>query len=326
MINNPLRPGDVRLLLVISALYGCTAARANEPAPLQGVVEHDDRVLGFELSGRILALPVQRGQSIEADGLLAQLDPALATPARELRAAELAGAQAQLRLLRAGARAEELRAAEADIEAARSQESMLRTNLDRQRVLVDHSALAQSVVDDTTAQLRAATERRTALEERTQALRKGARGDEIAAAVARVTAAQAGLASEEARLSRFDLHSPAAGDVVDVHVEVGEIVLPGAPVITLADLSHPFVDVFVPQARAASVHVGQAMQVRVDGVTEPLRGRVEHIFPKTEFTPHYLFSEDERPNLVVRARVRVEDPERILHAGLPAFATPSTAP
>jgi HlyD family secretion protein len=307
-------------------LCSCTAARASQPAPLQGVVEHDDRVLGFELSGRVQALHVQRGQSVAVDALLAQLDSTLAAPARDLRAAELAGAQAQLRLLRAGARAEELRAAEAEIEAARSQEGMLRTNLERQRTLVGHSALAQSVVDDTTAQLRAALERRTALEQRTEALRKGARGEEVAAAIARVTGAQAGLASEEARLTRYDLHSPAPADVVDVHVEVGEIVLPGAPVVTLADLSHPFVDVFVPQARANSIRVGQAMEVRVDTAPRPLSGRVEHVFPKTEFTPRFLFSEDERPNLVLRARIRVDDPDHQLYAGLPAFVTPGGTP
>jgi hypothetical protein len=32
-----------------------------------------------------------------------------------------------------------------------------------------------------------------------------------------------------------------------------------------------------------------------------------------------LFSERERPNLVVRVRVRVEDHDERLHAGVPAF-------
>ena len=36
----------------------------------------------------------------------------------------------------------------------------------------------------------------------------------------------------------------------------------------------------------------------------------------------FLFSERERPNLVVRVRVRIEAPDGDLHAGLPAFATP----
>jgi HlyD family secretion protein len=108
---------------------------------------------------------------------------------------------------------------------------------------------------------------------------------------------------------------------VDVHVKVGEMVAPGTPALTIADLDHPFVDAFVPQGRIAGVVVGGAARVRVDGVPRALSGAVEHVFPRTEFTPRFLFSEDERPNLVIRVRVRVRDPQHVLHAGLPAFVT-----
>ena len=97
------------------------------------------------------------------------------------------------------------------------------------------------------------------------------------------------------------------------------MVAPASPVVTLADLDHPYVDVFVPQARAHALRVGQAMSVRVDGVGRSLSGHIEHIFPKTEFTPRFLFSEGERPNLVLRMRVRVDDPQHELHGGVPAF-------
>jgi HlyD family secretion protein len=238
-----------------------------------------------------------------------------------LRAAELAAAEAQLRLLKAGTRAEELRAASAEIDALSSQEEMLQKNLQRQQALVGQNALAQSVLDDTSSQLRGTQERRRALEERFQALRKGPRGDEIAAAVARVQAAQAALNGQEARLARFALRSPVAGNVLDVQLESGELVTPGAPAVTLADVDHPYVDVFVPQARVHELKVRDEMLVSIDGLAAPLAGRIEYIFPKTEFTPRYLFSEGERPNLVIRTRVRIDDPKRVLHAGVPAFVT-----
>jgi HlyD family secretion protein len=252
-----------------------------------------------------------------------RLDDTLEAPLRDLRAAELAAAEAQLRLLKAGARGEEIRASAAEVAALQSQEDILAKNLQRQRTLFQSGALPQSALDDTAAQQQSTSDRRRAAEERLLALRNGARGDEIAAAVARVQGAQAALAAEQARLSRFSLMSPAAGSIVDVHVEVGELVASGTPAITLADLSHPFVDVFVPQARAHELKVGAPMSVSVDGVSAPLGGRIEHVFPKTEFTPRFLFSEGERPNLVVRMRVRVDDPEHQLHSGVPAFATPT---
>ncbi|MET0384540.1 MAG: hypothetical protein ABW321_01210, partial [Polyangiales bacterium] len=127
--------------LVIPASYGCAAARAVEEAPLQGVVEYDDRIIGFELGGRVLDVPVERGQLAAADVLLVRLDDGLERPQRDLRAAELSATEAQLRLLRAGARGEELRAAEAEISALRAQEGIVEKNLGRQTLLVEQSAL-----------------------------------------------------------------------------------------------------------------------------------------------------------------------------------------
>jgi HlyD family secretion protein len=311
------------LLPMLGSVGGCEAAKAGTPDPLQGVVEYDDRLLGFEVGGRIQAIAVQRGQDVAADAPLVKLDDTLETPIRDLRAAELAAAEAQLRLLKAGARGEEIRASAAEVAALQSQEDILDKNLKRQHTLFTQGALPQSALDDTAAQQRSTSERRRAAEERLQALRNGARGDEIAAAVARVQGAQAALAAQSARLVRYSLRSPAAGSIVDVHLEVGEMVAPGTPVITLADLSHPFVDVFVPQARAHELKVGDPMQVMVDGLDAPLPGRIEHVFPKTEFTPRFLFSEGERPNLVLRMRVRVDDPDHVLHSGVPAFVTPA---
>jgi hypothetical protein len=58
--------------------------------------------------------------------------------------------------------------------------------------------------------------------------------------------------------------------------------------------------------------------VRVDARPDALPGRVEAIARRLEFTPRYLFSERERPNLVVRVRVRIDDPKHELTAGVPA--------
>jgi HlyD family secretion protein len=59
--------------------------------------------------------------------------------------------------------------------------------------------------------------------------------------------------------------------------------------------------------------------VRVDTLSEPVSGRVERLGYKTEFTPRYLFSEKERANLVIRVRVRIDDPDHVMRAGVPAF-------
>jgi len=303
----------------VALLAGCPAAHESEIAPLQGLVEYDDRLIGFELGGRVLEVGVERGQAILPGRLLARLDNGLELPVRGLRVAEIAGAEAQVRLLRAGARSADLRASEAEIDALRAQEDTLTRSVARQTQLHAAGAASEASIDGLAGELRTTSEQRRALEQRLRALRGGARADEIAAAEAHVQAAVASLAVTEARLQRYTLTSPSAGTVVDVHVKSGEMVAPGAPAVTVADLDHPFIDVFVPQGRLTGMQVGAPMQVRVDGIPHPLSGRIEHVFPHTEFTPRFLFSEKERPNLVVRVRVRVDDTAHALHAGVPAL-------
>jgi HlyD family secretion protein len=306
-------------LLLMAA---CEKPAPKGPEPLQGIVEYDDRTIGFELGGRVLSVEVERGAEVPQGAVLVRLDAALEVPLVALRTAEVESAKAQLALLQSGARIEDVRAAEAELGSLRAREALLAKDLQRQRNLFAQNAVAANVVDTLEADVAGTAERRRALEERVKLLKRGARSEEIAAARAQVEAANAALEAQQARLARYVLYSPVDGNALDVHVKVGEMVAPGAPAITLADLSHPYVDVFVPEARMPEVRMGQSVSVQVDGMSNSLPGQVEHVYTRTEFTPRYLFSQTERPNLVVRVRVRIDDASHSLHAGVPAFVTP----
>jgi HlyD family secretion protein len=298
---------------------GCEAARAQKPEPLQGVVEFDEAVLGFDVPGRVASIEVQRGQAVAAAAPLARLDDVLERLLVDMRAADLRLARAQLALVRAGTRPEELRAATAELDASRTQEALVRRQVERNGKLVATGALPPATLDDWNGQLARSEAERRSREERLRALRSGARREEVASAEARVEAAASAFELEKARLERHALAAPRAGVVLDVHVELGEVVGAAAPVVTLADTAHPYVDVYVPQQHLRGIRVGAPATVRIDAEPQPLAGRVEDVARRTEFTPRYLFSEKERSNLVVRVRVRVDDPAGRLRAGVPAF-------
>ncbi len=306
------------LVLFSGAFVGCRQAEVRAPTALQGVVEFDDRAIGFELGGRVATLSVERGQTLTAGQVVATLDDGLQRPARDARAAEVAAARAQLRLLQAGTRREDIRGVEAQLAAARSTEAVVERSLERAQRLVAQGAVATAGIDDLEAQRARARGERGALTERLAAMRNGARSQELAAAQARVDAATAALSAEEARLTRYTLHAPQGAVVLERHIEAGEVVAAGVPVVTVADVTHPYVEVFVPQAGVAAVGLGAPVTVRVDGDRARYAGRVEFVGRRMEYTPRFLFSPRERPNLVVRVRVRIDDPNGRLHAGIPA--------
>ena len=321
MIKNKLVP--LAALLAIAGISFLVWRRPwSDAGPISdysGVVEHEERVLSFEVPGRITTLAVTRGARIETGALLAAIDDSLERAARAARAAEASAADAQVALLAAGARTEDVRSLGARVRAAGATQELLRTNLERERTLLARGVTPVARVDDLAAQLDRATAERQALEQNLMALRKGARSEELRGAEARAAAARAVLSLEDERLSRHRLRANHAGTVLDVHVENGEVVAAGSPVATLADHRRPYVDVFVPIRELGRVRQGGAARVRTDAWPESFAGRVEHIARHTEFTPRYLFSERERPNLVVRVRVRVDDPKERLYAGVPAF-------
>jgi len=82
-----------------------------------------------EVGGRLIDLNVAEGDRVKAGDIIAQLDTADITLALQRAAAERLAADAQLRLLLAGARDEDIRQAEAQLAAAEAELAASRQEL-----------------------------------------------------------------------------------------------------------------------------------------------------------------------------------------------------
>jgi len=324
MIKNCPGAGVPRLsrsaVLVGALACAACAQGARVPDGYQGIVEYDDRLLAFEVPGRVAEVPAKRGDLVTARQVVARLDDTLQRLTVESREKDQAVAEADLVLLEAGTRKEDVASMADDLKGALAAEDQLRKNDDRIKALVAQAALPQAELERADADLERAVESRKSFEQRLAALRRGARPEEIARARARVDQARSVLALEQERLARYSLRADADGEIVDVEVKAGELASVGTVAVTAADTRHPYVDVFVPQGSTDGVRPGTKATLRVDATSAPFGATVEYVSPETEFTPKFLFSDRERPNLVLRVRLRVDDPERRLHAGIPAFA------
>jgi HlyD family secretion protein len=310
----------------LGALSAACQPKPKHPGAYQGVIEFDERDLGFEIGGRLTAVKVQRGATVRAGQELATLDDTLERTASEGRQAEANAAKAAVALVRAGSRPEEVRAAQAQLRVAAANEARLARNVEREKKLLAENVVAQASVDDLESSLSAATAERQSLEHRLRELQNGARRPEIDRAEAQATAAERQAKLGDERIGRYVLRALEDGVVVGVHADPNEVVAAGSPVCTVADTKHPYADVFVPQEDLQNVRLSSPARVMVDASSQSFAGRVEDIGRRTEFTPRYLFSERERSQLVVRVRIRIDDREEALHAGVPAFVTMGDAP
>ncbi len=311
-----LRP---TLVLLIAALAGCGGHSAlDQPGWHQGVVEHDQRELGFEIAGTVRSVTVTRGAPVDRDQALAELDDRLETAAIAQREAEVRVAEARLALVAAGPRAQDIAIARAQAESAGVSAEVAGAEFERQRAIAAQKALSASELDLARGRLAEATANRVSAEQRLATAVEGARPEEKAEAQAALEAAQATLAFERERLARHWLHAPIAGRVVEVAVDPGEAALPGRVVLTIADTRHPYIDAYVPEKQLAGLAIGGHAQARIDGDDRVFSGTIEDIGRQLEYTPRFLFSPADRPNLVMRVRVRVDDADERLHAGVPA--------
>jgi HlyD family secretion protein len=324
MINNRARAmiGVVVVLVAGAALPACARLEAPpEEESYQGVAELKERVLAFEVGGRIVSLRVHEGDRVKAGELLGTIDGAVEEQARQARELEAQAAEVQATLVKKGVRGEEIAATRARLRGARSAEDLLRKQIERERELYLRGVTPEARLEEMEGELTRAVAEREVLENVLSEQQRGARPEERDMASVRAAAARASVTLDDLRLVRRELRAPVDGVVLDVHSEVGEVVSAGAPVVTMADPDRIHADVFVPEGRLPGIEVGDRARLRADGVSPELAGHVEHIARRTEFTPRYLFSDRERPNLVVRVKVRVDDPRGLLHAGVPVFVT-----
>jgi HlyD family secretion protein len=320
-------------LLIVAAGVAAPACRRDTPEGpprATGYVEATDTRVASRVGGRIERVDAQEGARVAAGATLAQISTAEIDLAIRRAQAERDQAQAQLRLVQAGARPEDIRQAEAQVAAARAEQQAAVSERDAARQdevrferLVANKAGATKQRDDAVARRQTAEARVAAAGDRVNAaeaalarLRAGSREEEIAAARARVGAVEAQIATLQHDRGETTIVAPSGGIIGSRLVEPGELVAPGAPIVVIVDLDHAWANVYVEERAIADVKLDQPAVVVTDS-GKRLDGRVTFISPRAEFTPRNVQTADERAKLVYRVKVSVDNREGILKPGMP---------
>lgn len=327
------RTAVVSLIAAGLAVAGCRSAPPPDAITVSGYVEATEVQVAPEVGGRIVELVVNEGDRVAAGDLIARLDTRDVELGLKRLQAERQQAQAQLRLLLAGARVEDVRqaeaqvkGAEADVKAAQVEVASATADLERFDTLLKSNSGSQKQRDDAgtrrdvaAARLNAATERVAAARETLARLRAGARVEEIDAARARVAVVDAQIASLEKTLGDATVVSPLTGVVTTKLVDQGEIVAPRTPLVVVADLDHAWANVYVDEPLVPRLTLGQKATLVTDA-GQRLEGTVTFISAKAEFTPRNVQTAEERAKLVYRLKVTVDNRAGVLKQGMPVEA------
>jgi HlyD family secretion protein len=336
-----LRTSSARALTLVALMAplcglaaGCAEEAPTNELRASGYVEATEVTVAAEVGGRLEEVAVKEGDRVEAGAVIARLDTKDAELQMARVRAERDVAEAQLRLVQAAPRAEDVRYAQAQVDAAEADATALdvdiksaELDLTRFESLLAANAGSQKQRDDARARLDGLRERQRGARERVRVAREAvarvvarARPEEVAAARTRVGAVAAQLPVLEKSVADAVVKAPAAGIVTQDLVDAGEVVAPRMPLVVLTDLDRAWANAFVPEPAVPRIKLGQAATVHTDA-GQMLPGTVTFVSSRAEFTPRNVQTADERSRLVYRIKVSVDNSAGILKQGMPVDVT-----
>ena len=276
---------------------------------LSGNIEAHESQLSFKgVQSRVVQLPFEEGQSVKQGMVVAVVDSQ--DLKQQVAIAEAAGTVQQRQL---DAAAMNLDAARRVIEADRAELHQRELDFQRARDLQQQGFVSEAALDTARTaltQVHATLARDEALEQLAQR--------NVKVAQASVRSADASLHLARITEGYATLVAPFDGVILARQAELGEVVAPGTPIVTIADLDHVWVRAYLNETDLGRIRLGQAARVTTDSHPgQLLAGRVSFIASQAEYTPKSVETHAERVTLVYRVKIDVDNPGHLLVPGMP---------
>jgi HlyD family secretion protein len=295
-----------------------TGADGTATIVVSGNIEAHQAVLGFKtVQSRIIELPFNEGQWVKAGTLISRLDDSdyrqqvtMAESTLDVQRRQLAAAE------------QNLAAAKRTVESDAADVELANLQFTRADDLMKKGAGTIEARDQTSAVLKKAN----AAIERDRALQQAAER-QVDLAQANIRNAEESLKLAKIVLGYTTLAAPFDGVITVRQAELGEIMVPGTPVVTLADLDHVWLRAYINETDIGKIRLDQSAVVTTD--TYPgkrYQGHVSFISSAAEFTPKSVETHAERVTLVYRIKIDIENPTHELVPGMPADATLAALP
>ena len=335
------------LLLVILVLVGAGVYAYTRMGPaalvLTGIVTTNDVIVSPQIGGQIAELLVKEGDSVARDQLLAVISPDELKADTAYFRQNVEGMSSQVRESEAALRfqerqmADQIRQAESTLAATESQVDSAAADLENARLLYSRtenlskqgvvspqeldqartgSASAQAKLDGLKKQVDA--QRAAVALARSNAEQVQLRRSQVQTSEHMQAAASAQRAKADVRLRYTEIHAPMAG-IVDVRaVRVGEVVMPGQPVVTLINPDDLWVRANVEETYIDRVRIGDTLTVRLPS-GEEREGTVFYRGVEAAFATQRDVSRTKRDIKTFEIRIRVDNSDRRLAVGMTAY-------
>lgn len=130
--------------------------------------------------------------------------------------------------------------------------------------------------------------------------------------------AQAELNVLDVQIKKLVVYASTDGVITSRNVEAGEVIQPGAPVLTIGRLDRLTITVYIPEDRYGHISLGDVAEVTVDSFPgESFSATVTYIADQAEFTPRNVQTAEGRRTTVFAVELTISQ-TAVLMPGMPA--------
>jgi multidrug resistance efflux pump len=320
------------VLFLISLGWYFFSTKRSDDLQLIGTVDANEVIVSSRIPGRIEALKVDEGDTVQTGQLIATIQ---SDDLAEARNAAEATATSQRYLLQqardterqlGGSTASQVVNAEAQMRAAQASLVQAQAQLEHQNADTSRTVMlaaqgvasdqsrdeavtsldaAKAAVDTAKQNVAAAAAALKVAEANTAQAQ--AQGKAVAATHSEMKNAQALLNQAQVQLGYAQIVSPISGKVNVRAARQGEVVSAGTPIVTITDLTQTWIYAPLPETQADSVQLGDSLRVVMPSGAS-LQGKVIAKSAEADFATQRDVSRRKRDIETVRLKLLIDNP------------------
>jgi len=232
-----------------------------------------------KITSTIKSFQVQRGARVRKGQLLAVLENADLSAAAVQSKGEFEQAEASYVTSTAAGVPEQMQKAELDAASAKSSLDAQQKIYDSRKELFEQGALPRRDLDAAQVALVQARSQYQQAQKALDDLHRIGKEQALKTAGGQLSAAKGKLLSAEAQLSYSEIRSPIDGVVTDRPLFPGELASANQPLLTVMNTSYLIAKSHIAQSQAVTLKVGDAANIQIAGVDEPVPAKVSLVSP-----------------------------------------------
>jgi HlyD family secretion protein len=309
------------LLCLLLAFVSCNNKKNPNIISASGTIETTNVTVSSKANGQIKIITVKEGDQVKAGDVLLEIDHDMLDIQLRQSEAGVEFSEAQLKLLKSGARKEDIKQSAEAVNQAKTNLEQAKQDLERMRILYETNTIPKKQYDDAVARYDITIAQYKSSKENYDKIKTLTRPEEIESARANLKKSMTSVDVIKKSIEDCKVISPIDGFISQKYVELGENVVPSSSLFKISDLQTVKLVIYITEEELGKVKLGQKADIKVDSFKDKVfPGEVIFISSESEFTPKNIQTPEERTKLVYAVKIQISNPQYELKSGMPADA------